>query len=254
MDIKGHAAIVTGGASGLGRATAQALAAAGAKVACLDQNGEGAEATARQISGTGIACDVTDADGIERAVATAREAHGPARILVNCAGIDTPGRIIARDGRAAPLEDFTRLVTVNLIGTFNMLRVVAADMKALEALDTGERGVIINTSSVVAFDGQVGHTAYAASKAGIAGMTLPAARELSRSGIRVLAIAPGLFDTPMILRIPEDARKTLGDVVPFPSRLGQPNEFASLALHLVENVMLNGEVVRLDGAVRLPPV
>ena len=254
MDIKGHAAIVTGGASGLGRATAQALAAAGAKVACLDQNGEGAEATARQISGTGIACDVTDADGIERAVATAREAHGPARILVNCAGIDTPGRIIARDGRAAPLEDFTRLVTVNLIGTFNMLRVVAADMKALEALDTGERGVIINTSSVVALDGQVGHTAYAASKAGIAGMTLPAARELSRSGIRVLAIAPGLFDTPMILRIPEDARKTLGDVVPFPSRLGQPNEFASLALHLVENVMLNGEVVRLDGAVRLPPV
>lgn len=254
MDIDGHAAIVTGAASGLGRATAEALAAAGAKVACLDSNADGAEHTGKQIGGIGIACDVTDAVGMERAIATARAAHGPARILISCAGIDTPGRIIERDGSPAPLEDFARLVTVNLIGTYNALRVAAADMKVLEPLDTGERGVIVNTTSVVAFEGQVGHTAYAASKAGIAGLTLPAARELSRSGIRVLAIAPGLFDTPMILRIPAEVRETLGDGVPFPPRLGQPGEFARLALHMVENPMLNGEVVRLDGAIRLPPV
>lgn len=254
MDIADHAAIVTGAASGLGRATAQALAAAGAKVACLDRNADGAEQIANEIGGVGISCDVTDALGFERAVATAKETHGPARILVSCAGIDTPGRIVARDGTPAPLEAFARLITVNLIGTYNALRVAAADMKTLDPLETGERGVIVNTTSIVAFEGQVGHTAYAASKAGIAGMTLPAARELSRSGIRVLAIAPGLFDTPLILRIPEEVRQTLGDSVPFPSRLGKPDEFADLALHMIRNPMLNGEVIRLDGAIRLPPV
>ena len=254
MDIADHAAIVTGAASGLGRATAIAFAGAGAKVACLDKNADGAAQIGKEIGGIGIPCDVTDAPGFERAVAAAKEAHGPARILISCAGIDTPGRIVARDGTPAPLEDFASLITVNLIGTYNALRVAAADMKALDPVETGERGVIINTTSIVAFEGQVGHTAYAASKAGIAGMTLPAARELSRSGIRVLAIAPGLFDTPLILRIPEEVRNSLGDGVPFPSRLGKPEEFADLALHIIHNTMLNGEVIRLDGAVRLPPV
>ena len=254
MDIDGRAAIVTGAASGLGRATAEALAAAGASVACLDIDAEGATRTADRIDGLGIGCDVSDAAQVDQAAATARNAHGAARILVSCAGLDTPGRSIARDGSPAPLEEFSRLVTVNLIGTYNVLRVVAAGMKVLEPLAGGECGVIVNTASVVAFEGQVGHTAYAAAKAGIVGMTLPAARELSRSGIRVLAIAPGLFDTPMILRIPEELRETLGEGVPFPPRLGRPDEYARLALHLIENEMLNGEVIRLDGAIRLPPI
>ena len=254
MEIEGQAAIVTGAASGLGRATALALAAAGARVACLDVNAEGAGETAQRIGGLGIACDVADAQGAERAVTEANAAHGPARILIGCAGIDTPGRIVGRDGRPAPLEAFSRLVTVNLIGTFNMLRIVAAGMKSLDATATGERGVVVNTSSVVAFEGQVGHVAYAASKAGIVGMTLPAARELARSGIRVLTIAPGLFDTPLMSRIPEEVRASLGEGVPFPPRLGQPEEYARLAMHAIGNVMLNGEVVRLDGALRLPPI
>jgi NAD(P)-dependent dehydrogenase (short-subunit alcohol dehydrogenase family) len=252
MDVKGHAAIVTGAASGLGAATARALAAEGAKVALLDLNAEAAGQLADEIGGMAIGCDVTSAESAEEAVAAAREKHGPARILVSCAGIAPPKRIVGRDG-AQPLDAFAGVIKVNLIGTFNIMRLAAADMSSLDALDTGERGVIINTASVAAFDGQIGQAAYAASKGGVASMTLPAARELARSGIRVLAIAPGIFGTPMLFGLPEDVQKALGDSVPFPSRLGDPAEYAALALHMISNVMLNGEVVRLDGALRMAP-
>ena len=245
---------MTGAASGLGRATALSLASLGAKVGCLDIEADGARSTANDTEGTALPCDVTDPRGVEDALATARAAHGAARILVSCAGIDTPGRIVGRDRLAAPLEDFVRVVSVNLIGTYNLLRLAAADMRALDPLESGERGVIVNTASVVGYEGQVGHTAYAASKAGIIGMTLPAARELSRSGIRVNTIAPGLFDTPMMRRLPEETREALGASVPFPRRLGKPEEYAELAVHIIRNAMMNGEVVRLDGAIRLPPV
>jgi len=254
MKTDGHVALVTGAGSGLGRETARALAAAGAQVVCLDCNRDACEETAREIGGSVAVCDIADAAGAEAAFAAASETGGSPRIVVSCAGIDTPGRIVGKDGVAASLDEFATVVTTNLIGTYNILRLAAAGMKRLEPLETGERGVIVNTASVVAFEGQIGHTAYAASKAGIAGMTLPAARELARSGIRVVTIAPGLFETPMIHRIPEDIRQTLGENVPFPSRLGQPAEFALLVSHIVENVMLNGEVVRLDGAIRLPPI
>jgi len=252
MDVKGHAAIVTGAASGLGAATARALAAEGAKVALLDLNAEAAGQLADEIGGMAIGCDVTSSESAEEAVSAAREKHGPARILVSCAGIAPPKRIVGRDG-AQPLDAFAGVIKVNLIGTFNIMRLAAADMSSLDALDTGERGVIINTASVAAFDGQIGQAAYAASKGGVASMTLPAARELARSGIRVLAIAPGIFGTPMLFGLPEDVQKALGDSVPFPSRLGDPAEYAALALHMISNVMLNGEVVRLDGALRMAP-
>ncbi len=245
---------MTGAASGLGKATALALASRGAKVACLDIVAAGARATADETGGMAAPCDITDPDGVEDALAAARAAHGPARILVSCAGIDTPGRIVGREGRATPLEHFARMVSVNLIGTYNVLRLAVADMKALNPLESGERGVVVNTASIVGYEGQVGHTAYAAAKAGIIGLTLPAARELSRSGIRVNTIAPGLFDTPMMGRLPEAVRETLGASVPFPARLGRPEEYAELAAHLIGNAMMNGEVVRLDGAIRLPPV
>ena len=245
---------MTGAASGLGKATALALASRGAKVACLDIAAAGARATADETGGMAAPCDITDPNGVEDALATARAAHGPARILVSCAGIDTPGRIVGREGLANPLERFARVVSVNLIGTYNVLRLAAAEMRALHPLESGERGVVVNTASIVGYEGQVGHTAYAAAKAGIIGMTLPAARELSRSGIRVNTIAPGLFDTPMMGRLPEEARETLGASVPFPARLGRPEEYAELAIHLITNAMMNGEVVRLDGAIRLPPV
>lgn len=254
MNPRDQVAFVTGAGSGLGRETARLLAKAGARVVCIDRNGAACADAAREVGGLAAPCDVADADGAEAALAEARRAVGPARILVGCAGIDTPGRIVGKDGVAEPLDQFAAVIRTNLIGSYNMLRLAAADMKKQEPLETGERGVIINTASIVAFEGQVGHTAYAASKAGIIGMTLPAARELSRSGVRVVTIAPGLFETPMIHRVPEDIRKKLGDNVPFPSRLGRPDEFARLALHIVENVMINGEVVRLDGALRLPPV
>lgn len=254
IEINGHAAIVTGAASGLGRATALALASLGAKVACLDMEAGGARATADETGGIAIPCDITDPGGVEDALAAARAEHGPARILVSCAGIDTPGRIVGRDGLAAPLERFVRVVSVNLIGTYNVLRLAVAEMKRLDPLESGERGVVVNTASIVGYEGQVGHTAYAASKAGIMGMTLPAARELSRSGIRVNTIAPGLFDTPMMGRLPAEAREALGASVPFPARLGKPEEYAELVVHFIRNAMMNGEVVRLDGALRLPPV
>ena len=252
MQIKGHAAIVTGGGSGLGAATARALAASGAKLALFDRNFEAAETVAREIGGLAVACDVADAASTEAAFATARAAHGAARILVNCAGIGTAGRIVGKEG-PLPLADFERVVRVNLIGTFNCLRLAAAEMSALEPLDGGERGIVISTASVAAFDGQIGQAAYAASKGGVVSLSLPAARELARYGIRVNAIAPGLFLTPMLLGLPKAAQDSLGASVPFPARLGDPDEYARLALHMIENAMLNGEVVRLDGALRMAP-
>ncbi len=255
MNVEDCAAIVTGAASGLGRATADALVSAGAKVAFADLNHDAAKEAAESSGGNAIAlaCDVADAASAQAAVEAAGDAHGPARILINCAGIGTPGKIVGRDG-PMELEDFARVININLVGTFNMMRLVAARMKDLDALDTGERGVMINTASIAAFEGQIGQAAYASSKGGIAALTLPAAREFSRAGIRVLAIAPGIFGTPMLFGLPAEVQKALGDSVPFPSRLGEPKEFASLALHMISNVMMNGEVVRLDGALRMAPL
>jgi len=252
MDIKGQAALVTGAGSGIGADVARQLAKAGAKVAVLDLNVEAAETVAKEIGGIAAVCDVSDGKSGEAAVAKARAAHGPARILVNVAGILIPGRIVGKDGPLA-LEKFKKVIDVNLVGTFNMMRLAAADMAALPPLADGERGVIISTSSVAAYEGQIGQAAYAASKAGIVGLTLPAARDLARSGIRVLAIAPGLIATPMMLTLPPDVQKALGDSVPFPQRLGQADEVSRLVLHMIENTLLNGEVVRLDGALRLAP-
>lgn len=253
MKIEGMAAIVSGGASGLGAATAQALAAAGAKVTVLDINGDLAAATARDIGGLAAVCDVTDAASAKAAIGKARDAHGPARIAVNCAGVGTAGRILEKDGPMA-LEAFARTITINLVGTFNILRLAADDMRHAEPVnEDGERGVIINTASVAAFEGQIGQSAYAASKGGIVGLTLPAARELARYGVRVLAIAPGIFLTPMLLGLPENVRDSLAANLPFPKRLGKPEEYAALALHMAQNAALNGEVVRLDSALRMQP-
>jgi NAD(P)-dependent dehydrogenase (short-subunit alcohol dehydrogenase family) len=252
MQVKGHAAIVTGGGSGLGAGTAKALAAAGAKVAVLDVNLEGAEAVAKAIGGIAIKCDVTSAEDGEKAVAAARAKHGAARVLVNCAGIAPAARIVGKEGPLA-LADFARVINVNLIGSFNMMRLAAADMGKLEPLADGERGVIVSTASVAAFEGQIGQAAYAASKGGVAALTIPAAREFARSGIRVMTIAPGIFGTPMLLGMPQAVQDSLAASVPFPSRLGTPEEYAKLVLHILDNVMLNGEVIRLDGAIRMAP-
>jgi NAD(P)-dependent dehydrogenase (short-subunit alcohol dehydrogenase family) len=246
----GIAAIVTGAASGLGAETAARLIRAGAKVALLDLNVEAVKSTAARVGGLGIKCDVTDPENAAKALAEARERHGAARVLVNCAGIAPGRRIVGRDG-PMPLEDFTRVIEVNLIGTFNMLRLAAADMAKLDPLEDGERGVIVSTASVAAYDGQVGQGAYAASKGGIVSLTLPAARELAQFGIRVLAIAPGVFLTPMVAGMPEQVQESLGASVPFPNRLGRPAEFAELVEHCIGNVYLNGEVIRLDGALRM---
>lgn len=250
MQVKDIPAIVTGAASGLGEATARALAAQGAKVALLDLNGERVAAIAEEIGGIGIGCNVTDAASAEAAVDQARAAHGPARILVNCAGIAPAAKVVGRKG-VMPLDQFRSVIEVNLIGTFNLLRLVAAGASELEPLAGGERGVIISTASIAAYEGQIGQAAYAASKAGVVGLTLPVARELAPLGIRVCAIAPGLFGTPMLLSMPQEVQDSLGASVPFPSRLGLPEEYASLALHIVSNPMLNGEVIRLDGALRM---
>lgn len=250
MRIAGAAALVTGGGSGLGAATAHALAEAGARVALLDIDPALAERTASAIGGVALECDVGDAASAERAVAEARAAHGPARILVNCAGVATAGRIVGRDG-ASPLHAFERVIKVNLIGTFNLLRLAAADMTGLDPLEDGERGVAINTASIAAYEGQVGQAAYAASKGGVASLTLPAARELARFGVRVVTIAPGLFATPMMKGLPEDVQQSLGASIPFPARLGEPAEFAAMVLHIAQNRMLNGAVLRLDGALRM---
>ena len=253
MQLKDMAAIVTGGASGLGAATARRLAAQGAKVAVCDLNAKLAESVAAEIKGTAILCDVSDAASAEAAVAQATKAHGPARVLVNCAGIGVAKRVIGRDG-PMPLADFDRVIRVNMIGTFNMLRLATAEMSKLEPLAaTGERGVVINTASVAAYDGQIGQAAYSASKGGIVAMTLPIARELAQFGIRVLTIAPGLFLTPLLANLPQEAQDSLAASIPFPRRLGHADEFASLALHMIDNPYLNGEVVRLDAALRMAP-
>ena len=252
MEIAGQAALISGGGSGLGRATAQALAKAGARVAVLDINEAAAVAAAKEIGGFAAACDVTNAADTEAAVAAARERHGPARLVVACAGIGTAGRIVGRDG-PLPLDAFRRTIEVNLIGSFNLLRLAAADMTGLDPLGDGERGLIVLTASVAAFEGQIGQAAYSASKGGIVGLTLPAARELARYGVRVVAIAPGIFATPMLAGLPQDVQDSLAASVPFPPRLGRPEEYAALVLDLCRNVMINGSVVRLDGALRMAP-
>ena len=252
MQLKGQAAIVTGGASGLGAATARRLAAQGAKVAVLDLNAKLAEEFAKEIGGVAVICDVADAASGEAAIVAAAKAHGPARVLVNCAGIGVAKRVVGREGPHA-LVDFDKVIRVNLIGSFNMLRLAAAEMSKLEPLDNGERGVIISTASVAAYDGQIGQAAYSASKGGIVGMTLPIARELAQFGIRVLTIAPGLFLTPLLGALPQEAQDSLAAAIPFPHRLGSPDEYASLAMHMIDNPYLNGEVVRLDASLRMAP-
>ena len=253
MDVNGHAALVTGGGSGLGAATAEQLAQAGAKVALLDVNLEAARAVAQRIGGFAVQCDVSDADSGAAAVAQAREQHGAARILINCAGIGPPKRIVGRDGGPMPLGDYDRVIRVNLIGTFNMMRLAAADMSKLEPLADSERGVIVSTASVAAYEGQIGQAAYASSKGGVVGLTLPAARDLAQFGIRVMTIAPGLFLTPLLRSLPEEVQASLSASVPFPRRLGDPREFADMLLHIVKSSYLNGEVIRLDGALRMAP-
>jgi NAD(P)-dependent dehydrogenase (short-subunit alcohol dehydrogenase family) len=255
MNISQQAAIVAGGASGLGAATARAMAAAGAKVAIFDRNAEAGQAIAQQIGGTFCQTDVTDPASVAQAIIDAATAHGPARIVVNCAGIAPPAKVVNRDGDALPLADFMATVNVNLAGSFNVMAQAAAAMQRLDPLgpQNEERGVIINTASVAAYDGQIGQAAYAASKGGIAAMTLPVAREMARFGIRVMTIAPGLFLTPLMESLPADAQESLGRQVPFPPRLGDPADYAKLVLSIVDNIMLNGEVIRLDGAIRMAP-
>jgi NAD(P)-dependent dehydrogenase (short-subunit alcohol dehydrogenase family) len=253
MNIDGQAAIVTGGASGLGAQTARELARRGAKVAVLDRNGEGARAIAAEIGGLGFECDIVSSQSVSAALGAARDAHGAARILMNIAGIGTARRLIGRDGSAMPLEDFKRVIDVNLVGTFNVIRLAAEQMVKLEAMADGERGVIVNTASVAAFDGQVGQEAYAASKGGIVSLTLPLARDLAQFGVRVVTIAPGLFLTPLMAELPQSVQESLAASIPFPKRLGRPEEFAHLAATIAENMALNGEVIRLDGALRMAP-
>ncbi|MDB5942451.1 MAG: 3-hydroxyacyl-CoA dehydrogenase [Ramlibacter sp.] len=253
MNILGQAAIVTGGASGLGEATARELARLGARVAVFDVNIELAEKVAVNIGGVACQCDITSTDSVSAALAKASAAHGAARILMNIAGIGSARRIVGKDGSAAPLEDFARVINVNLIGSYNVSRLFAADCVKLAPLDDGERGVMMFTASVAAFDGQVGQQAYSASKGGLVGMTLPMARDLAQHGIRVCTVAPGLFATPLMKQLPEAVQASLAASIPFPPRLGKPEEFAQLACHIVTNNHLNGEVIRLDGALRMAP-
>lgn len=252
MEIAGSSALITGGASGLGAATARHLAVLGARVAVLDRNPAKGRDVAEEIGGGYFECDVADEESAKAAIKAASGAHGAARILVNCAGIGGAARIVGREG-PTPLADFERIVRVNLIGTFNMMRLAAAAMTALDPLATGERGVIVSTASVAAYEGQIGQAAYSASKGGIVSLTLPAARELARFGIRVLTIAPGLFQTPLLDELPEEAQRGLAAAIPFPSRLGAPAEFAELVAAMISNPYLNGETVRLDGALRMGP-
>ncbi len=256
MNIQGQAALVTGGGSGLGEATARELARLGAKVAVLDVNLDNAKRVAADIGGIGgigILCDITDTESLQAALDQAAAAHGPARILMNIAGIGTAKRVVGKDGNAAPLEDFARVINVNLIGTYNASRLFAAACAKLDPLEDGERGVMMFTASVAAFDGQVGQQAYSASKGGLVGMTLPMARDLAQHGIRVCTVAPGLFATPLMKQLPEPVQASLAASIPFPSRLGKPEEFAQLAAHIVTNTHLNGDVIRLDGALRMAP-
>jgi len=255
MELTNKGVFVSGGASGLGAACVRLLTQAGAKVVIADLNSELGEALAKELGGSTrfVKTDVTNEESTQAAIKTAVEALGSLHVTINCAGIGNAERVIGKNGPAS-LASFTKVITVNLIGTFNVIRLAATAMaeNQPEGAD-GERGVIINTASVAAFDGQIGQAAYSASKGGIVGMTLPIARDLARSGIRVMTIAPGLFDTPLLAGLPEPARQSLGQQVPFPSRLGQPTEYAALAKHIIENPMLNGEVIRLDGAIRMAP-
>jgi NAD(P)-dependent dehydrogenase (short-subunit alcohol dehydrogenase family) len=248
MRIEGANALVVGGASGLGAATARRLAAAGARVTVADVNEQAGAATAEELGGRFVACDVTNAEQVQAAV----ESVGELRISVCCAGVGWAEKTAGKRGPHS-FDPFQIVINVNLIGTFNVLRLAAAAMLGNEPDDEGERGVCINTASIAAFDGQIGQLAYSASKGGIVGMTLPAARDLASAGIRVMTIAPGLFDTPLLAGLPEEARAALGEQVPHPHRLGRPDEYAELAAHIVANPMLNGEVIRLDGALRMPP-
>ena len=251
MNITGGVAVVTGGASGLGLATARRLAAQGARVVIVDLASSFGAQAAEQLGAAFAPADVTSEADVSAALDIAAPL-GPLRVAVNCAGIGTPGRVISGRGAVLPLEQFSRVVAVNLVGTFNVIRLAAERIAATDEID-GERGVIVNTASVAAFDGQVGQAAYAASKGGVVGMTLPIARDLADRKIRVMTIAPGLFKTPMLEGLPEDAQASLGAQVPHPSRLGDPDEYAALVEHIVANPMLNGEVIRLDGAIRMAP-
>ncbi len=252
MQIDGKVAYVTGGASGLGEGTARELASAGAKVAILDLQREKGEAVAAELGGVFAECDVADEAKTQAAIATAKEALGPPRILINCAGIGPAAKTVSR-GKPHPLDLFTKVIAVNMIGTFNATRLAAVEMVAQEPLADGERGVVINTASVAAYDGQIGQVAYAASKGGIVAMTLPIARDLADKGVRVVTIAPGIFQTPLLDTLPDKVKQALAAAVPFPQKLGTPAEYAALARHIVENVMLNGETIRLDGAIRMAP-
>lgn len=252
MDFKDIPAIVTGGASGLGEGAARALAAEGCKVAILDLQAERGEAVAKEIGGIFVECDVSSAQSAEAALQKAREAHGPCGIAVNCAGIAPAAKIVGKEG-PMPLEDFNKVIQVNLVGTFNVMRLAAAQMAEREPNADGERGVIISTASVAAYEGQIGQVAYSASKGGVVSMTLQAARELARSGIRVNTIAPGIFMTPMMAAMPENVQESLAATLPFPQRLGKPEEFGMMVEQMVKNPVLNGEVVRLDSALRMAP-
>lgn len=252
MNINGVPAVVTGGASGLGEATARMLAAMGAKVSIFDVQIEKAQAVAEEIGGLAFSCDVTSSESAQACFSEAKEKHGPVGIAVNCAGIGVPSKILGKEGPQS-LDFFSKVIAVNLTGSFNILRLAADEMQTREANQDGERGVIISTASVAAYEGQIGQAAYSASKGGIVSMTLPAARELARYGIRVLAIAPGLFMTPMLAALPEEAQQSLAATLPFPQRLGDPSEYARLVKEMVENPMMNGEVIRIDCALRMAP-
>ena len=251
LNNKNIAAIVTGGASGMGEAVASTLASLGVKVAILDKNYEAAVVVAKRIEGNAFACDVSDAESVERVFRDLAEVQGGLRICVNCAGIAPAQRMVGKDG-PMPLEHFKQVININLVGTFNVMRLSAFHMMSLDPLsETGERGVIINTASVAAFEGQIGQLPYSASKGGVVSMTLPAARELAQFGIRVNTIAPGIIATPMLLAMPQNVQESLAASVPFPKRLGRPEEFARLVCHIIENEMINGAVLRLDGALRM---
>lgn len=252
MDIAAASALVTGGASGLGLATARRLAAQGAHVVIVDLPTSSGSAVAGELGGTFAAADVTDAAQVQAAVAAA-SAVAPLRVAVNCAGIAPPAKVLTRDGTPSPIADFERIIRINLIGTYTVIAHAAAAMAATEPTASGDRGVIVNTASVAAFDGQIGQPAYAASKGGVHAMTLPIARELARSAIRVCTIAPGIMETPMLAGLPEAAQESLGQQVPYPARLGKPDEYAALVQHIVENGYLNGETIRLDGSIRMAP-
>jgi len=253
MQIAGITAIVTGAGSGMGEATARYLAQQGATVALLDLNVDAAHEVASEIGGEAFACDVADAISAEQAVESVVSSLGSPRLLVNCAGIATGQRTVGRDG-PIPLEDFKRVIDINLVGTFNMIRLAAAGMFELDSVsDSGERGVIVNTASVAGFEGQIGQAAYSASKGGVIALTIQSAREFASKGIRVMTIAPGLIDTPMLRGMSDEVRESLSSQVPFPKRFGQPEEYASLVGHIIQNEMLNGDVIRLDGAIRLQP-